>query len=135
MAQRITCYDIEDVRKLTHRYWQFDDGRSLRKDLKSENYIWDEDLTVRKNKELTHQYNDAINAKIKEYQEAKVAYYEQMNKAITEFIVEETKYNNIMLTEAQAQIVWQRVWHDHEDEPWVYLSQYIDFAIAILEVK
>jgi hypothetical protein len=132
MKKVMSCYDTQDVYNLVHQYWQMEDGYKYRKDIKPESHIWDEDITVRQYKEMTAQHNKTIEEKIEQCRADKAAFYQEMSDSIIAFIVDETAYEDKPLTSAQAKVIWQQVWIDHEDEPWAYLSRYIELATKIL---
>lgn len=123
--QKITCsHDIYEetlfIEKNFNNWW------GLSTDKKPENYIWDEDKTVRQNKEQTAKYNAEIDAEIEkrkhEYSEANKA----LRDAIIDYIIADC---NIKCSRAQAEVIWSYCLMQHGDDP----HNYIDDVIALFE--
>lgn len=122
---KITCaHDIYDERLFIEK--NRSNWYSLSRDKKTENYIWDEDKTIRQNKELTAQHNAEIDAEI----EKRKHEYSEANKALREAIIDYIVADcNISCSRAQAEVMWNYCETQHEDEP----HNYIDDVIELFE--
>ena len=122
---KITCaHDIYEERlsiEKNSNIWY-----SLSRNKKPENYIWDEDKTIRQNKELTAQYNAEIDAEIKKRQDTYTIMIALHNKRIYEYIIANC---NVKCSEKQAEIMWKYCETQHEDDP----HNYIDDVIELFE--
>lgn len=130
--QKITCsHDIYDETLFIEK--KFNNWYGLSRDKKPENYIWDEDLTVRQNKEQTAKYNAEIDAEIEkrkhEYSEANKA----LREAIIDYIVDDCKIYNISCSRAQAEVIWNYCETQHEDDPHNYIDDVIELFEKLME--
>ena len=127
--QKITCGDdIYEERRHIEKH--FNTYHSIRKDKKPENYIWDEDKTVRQNKELTTQYNAEIDAEIERCQNAYNSMLNLLNKNIYEYIIDNC---NVKCSEKQAEIIWNYCETQHEDDPHNYIDDVIELFEKFME--
>lgn len=105
----------------------------LSKNKKKEDYIWDEDLTVRQNKERTIQYNNdidsAIQASMREYNESLTNF----NNAVIKYIMEEFQYTDVKCNEAQARIIWSYCICQHEDDAQNWIGDICDLFGKLME--
>ena len=123
--QKITCaHDIYEERLYIEKH--FNSYHSIRRDKKPENYIWDEDKTIRQNKELTAQYNAEIDAEIERCQNAYSTMLALLNIRIYEYIINNC---NVKCSEKQAEIIWNYCETQHEDDA----HNYIDDVIELFE--
>ena len=127
--QKITCaHDIYE--EMLHIEKHFNNWFSLSRDKKPENYIWDEDKTIRQNKELTAQYNAEIDAEIKKRQAAYHTMITLLNKHICEYIIDNC---NVKCSEKQAEIIWNYCETQHEDDPHNYIDDVIELFEKLME--
>ena len=127
--QKITCaHDIYEETLYIEKH--FNNWYSLSRDKKPENYIWDEDLTVRQNKEQTAKYNAEIDAEI----EKRKHEYSEANKALREAIIDYIVADcNIKCSRSQAEIMWTYCAIQHEDDPHNYVDDVIDLFEKLME--
>lgn len=119
---KITCtHDIYEEMLYVEK--NFNTWHSLHRDKKPENYIWDEDMTVRQNREHTIHYNNEIDEEIKRRQETYRTMIALRNKHIYEYIIDNC---NIKCSEKQAEIMWNYCEIQHEDDPHNYIDDIID---------
>lgn len=126
---KITCaHDIYEETRHIEKY--FNTYHSIRRNKKPDNYIWDEDKTIRQNKELTAQYNAEIDAEIKKCQDAYNSMLALLNKHIYEYIIDNC---NVKCSEKQAEIIWNYCETQHEDEPHNYVDDVIELFEKLME--
>ena len=126
---KITCaHDIYENRVFIEK--NFKDWFSLQRDKKRENYIWDEDKTIRQNRELTAQHNAEIDAEIKKRQDAYHMMLALLTKYIYEYIIDTC---NVKCSEKQAEIIWNYCETQHEDEPHNYIDDVIELFEKLME--
>lgn len=95
---------------------------SLRHDKKPDSYIWDEDLTVRQNKEKTAEYNLKIEQKIEQLKRVHDEEHTKFTEAVHKYIKEEFEYTDVSCNDAQAKIIWDYCLVQHEDSAhnWIH---------------
>ena len=127
--QKITCaHDIYEERLFIEK--NFNNWFCLGRDKKPENYIWDEDLTVRQNKEQTAKYNAEIDAEI----EKRKHEYSEANKALREAIVDYIITDcNVKCSRAQAEVIWSYCLMQHGDDPHNYVDDVIELFEKLME--
>lgn len=127
--QKITCsHDIYDETLLIEK--NFNNWYRLSRDKKPENYIWDENLTVRQNKEQTAKYNAEIDTEI----EKRKHEYSEANKALREAIIDYIVDNcNISCSRSQAEVMWNYCRIQHEDDPHNYVDDVIELFEKLME--
>lgn len=126
---KITCaHDIYE--EMLHIEKNFNNWFSLSRDKKPENYIWDEDKTIRQNKELTAHHNAEIDAEIKKRQAAYHTMITLLNKHIYEYIIDNC---NVKCSEKQAEIIWKYCETQHEDDPHNYIDDVIELFEKLME--
>ena len=126
---KITCaHDIYENRVFIEK--NFKDWFSLQRDKKRENYIWDEDKTIRQNRELTAQHNAEIDAEIKKRQDAYYMMLALLNKYIYEYIIDNC---SVKCSEKQAEVIWNYCETQHEDEPYNYIDDVIELFEKLME--
>lgn len=106
---------------------------SLSKEKKKEDYVWDEDLTIRQNREKTIQYNNDIEEEIKKRQAEFSESLENLNNAVIDYIMEEFKYSDVKINRRQAQIIWNFCKIEHEDDAQNWISTMTEFVGNLLE--
>lgn len=127
--QKITCsHDIYDKTLFIEK--NFNTWSSLSRDKKPENYIWDEDKTIRQNKELTAQHNAEIDAEIKKRQDTYRIMIALHNTRIYEYIIDNC---NVICSEKQAEIIWNYCKTQHEDDPHNYIDDVIELFEKLME--
>lgn len=98
---------------------------------KPEGYVFDEDRSVKWNREQVTLYNTDIAAARKEAYEVRNESLRNLDKAVVDYMM---KYEACSDT---PRVVVERVLRqaqaDHDDEWWNYLGRYLDFAEAVLE--
>lgn len=126
---RITCsHDIYE--ECTFIEKTFNNWYALSKDKKPENHIWDEDMTVRQNKEYTIQYNAEIDAEI----DKRKAAYSEANKTLLEAIIDYIiRSCYVKCSRTQASIMWNYCTTQHEDDPHNYIDDIIELFEKLME--
>ena len=127
--QKIICaHDIYE--EMLYIDKNFNNWYSLGRDKKPENYIWDEDLTVRQNKEQTAKYNAEIDAEIEkrkhEYSEANKA----LREAIIDYIVDDC---NVTCSKKQAEVIWNYCKTQHENDAPAYIDDVVELFEKLME--
>ena len=121
----IRCaHDIYEERLVIEK--NFNTWFSLGRDKKPENYIWNEDMTVRQNKELTAKHNAEIAGEIKKRQDGYHIMIALHNKRIYKYIIANC---NVKCSEKQAEVIWNYCETQHEDDP----HNYVDDVIGLFE--
>ena len=105
---------------------------SLKNDKKAEGYVWDEDKTVRENRELTAAHNAAIDAEIQNRQEIFRQALADFEEAVADFIIEELRYDNVQCSKEQAGKIWSFCKQQWEDDPHNYINDVINFYANIM---
>lgn len=125
----ITCaHDIYEETLYIEK--NFNNWFLLSRDKKPENYIWDEDKTIRQNKELTAQYNAEIDAEIKKRQDTYHLMMAVFKKHIYEYIIANC---NVKCSEKQAEVIWNYCETQHEDDPHNYIDDVIELFEKLME--
>ena len=98
---------------------------------KRDNYVFDEDRSVRWNREQVAQYNATLKAKIESVARIRGESLRNLDSDIIEYMMEyeadtstPRKVVEKVLSAAQA---------NHDDDWWNYLSTYLSFAETIME--
>lgn len=127
MEFNIRCpYDIYEAECTVEK---MDSGWKLKRDLlKPEEYVWDENMSVKANREYTQQYNETILKNAKELDDKKIEARNELRKAVLKYIVEE--YD---VTETLADIVWTWCCIHHEDEAHNYISNAMELVDRVME--
>ena len=88
MEFNIRCpHDIYEAECKVER---MDSGWKLKRDLlKPDDYVWDENWTVKANREYTKQYNETVLESAKELDDKQVQARKDLNKAVLKYIMEE----------------------------------------------
>ena len=108
---------------------KMDSGWKLKRDLlKPDDYVWDEDFSVKANREYTKQYNQTILENSKDLDNKKIEARNELRKAILKYIMEE--YD---VTEILADVVWTWCCVHHEDEAHNYISDVMDLIDGVME--
>ena len=108
---------------------RMDSGWKLRRDLvKPEDYVWDEEWSVKANREYTKQYNETVLESAKELDDKQVQARKDLNKAVLKYIMEE--YD---VTEILADIVWSWCCVHHDDEAHNYISDAMELVDSVME--
>lgn len=109
---------------------KMDSGWKLKRDLlKIEDYVWDQNWTVKANREYTKQYNKTIIETAKELDNKKLEVRRELNKAILKYIMEE--YD---VTEILADAVWTWCCVHHDDEAYNYIGDAMDLVDRVMEI-
>jgi LPS sulfotransferase NodH len=99
---------------------------------KPANYVFDEDQTVRWNREQVDIYNQKNSELRREAVELRAQSYRNLDKAVVDYMV---KYEALDTTpRSVVEKVVARTQQDHDDDWWNYLSEYLEFAEDILSV-
>jgi hypothetical protein len=127
MEFNIRCpYDIYEAECTVEK---MDSGWKLKRDLlKPEDYVWDEEMSVKANREYTKQYNETILENAKDLDSKKIEARNELRKAVLKYIMEE--YD---VTEILADIVWTWCCIHHEDEAHHYISDAMDLIDNVME--
>lgn len=127
MEFNIRCpYDIYEAECAVEK---MDSGWKLRRDLlKPDDYIWDENWTVKANRKYTKEYNETIRENAEDLDNKKCEARKELRRAVLKYIVEE--YD---VTEILADIVWTWCCVHHEDEAHNYISDAMDLIDSVME--
>ena len=127
MEFNIHCpYDIFEAEYAVER---MDSGWKLKRDLiKPDDYVWDENLSVKENRECTKQYNESILENAKELDSKKIEARNELRKAVLKYIMEE--YD---VTEILADVVWTWCCIHHEDEAHNYIGDAMELVDSVME--
>ena len=108
---------------------QMDSGWKLKRDLiKPDDYVWDENMSVKANREYTKQYNETIVENAKDLDNKKIEARNALRKAVLNYIMEE--YD---VTEILADVVWTWCCVHHEDEAHNYISDAMELVDSVME--
>lgn len=125
----IDAKDIYDARCAVYRLQNW---YSLKSDKKAETYIWDEDKTVRENKQMTAEYNAKIDAEIARRQQIFKESFQNLEAAIIDYIVEYFEYEDVKCPTEHAEKIWNFCKEQWEDDPHNYISDVCRFYIDIM---
>lgn len=96
-------------------------------------YIFDEELSVKRNRELVEEHN----SRVEDLKRRKRAGQEDLNRQLTYDVVEYIK-ENYNLTETQARLVEMFVYREHHSfmcDYFSYIDTFADFADDIVNIK
>lgn len=99
----------------------------------SDNHVFDENLSVKRNRELAIEHNKHVDEMHAEAQKKQNMLYWQLTDAVIKYIVE-----NYTLTEVQARQVERFVYSEHHafmHDYFSYIDTYAAFAEELLTVK
>ena len=99
---------------------------------KPSTYIFDEEKSVRWNREQVDAYNQKTSELRREAVDRRAQSRRNLDKAIVDYMVEYEA--NSDTPRAVVEKVVARAQQDHEDDWWNYLSDYLDFAEDILSI-
>lgn len=125
---------IDDIRKLYeqgHYTFKLPENADIK--MLPVNYIFDEDLSVRRNRELVEEHN----SRVEDLKRRKRAGQEDLNRQLTYDVVEYIK-ENYDLTEAQARLVEMFVYrekHAFMCDYFSYIDTFAEFADDIANLK
>ena len=97
---------------------------------KSITYIFDEEKSVRWNREQVEAYNKKTAELRREAVECRAQSYRNLDKAVVDYMVEYEA--NSDTPRVVVEKVVARAQQDHDDDWWNYLSEYLEFAEDIL---
>lgn len=118
-----------DICELEWSIEKMNSGRELKRDLlKPDNYVWDEDWSVKANREYTKQYNETVIKNAEDVDNKKIEARNELRKAVLNYIMEE--YD---VTEILADVIWTWCCIHHEDEAYNYISVAMDLVDGIME--
>ena len=96
-------------------------------------HVFDEDKSVKWNREEVERRNQAIRDEWKAAQEAKSESYQHLHEEIYRYIMEESVYS-MQFTRKEAEVIWQQTNRHHDQEPWDWIDEMAetmrDFIIA-----
>ena len=99
---------------------------------KSITHVFDEEKSVRWNREQVEIYNKEISEARREAFECRAKSYRNLDKVVVDYMME---YEALDTTpRAVVEKVVTRAQKDHDDDWWNYLSDYLEFAEEILSV-
>jgi hypothetical protein len=87
-----------------------------------EEHIFDEDQSVRWNREEVARRNAEMKDLVSKVQAAKEESYECLYTEIYRYIMEESVYD-VSFTEAEARVIWQHVNKHHDANPWDWIDE------------
>ena len=126
----LTCSD--DIRNSLQKLYGLQNWYSYKNQKKPDNYVWDEDKTVRENKAMTASHNAEVDAEIARRQE----FYRQacikFEEAVTEYIIEDLRYDNVSCSKEQARKIWNFCQQQWEDDPHNYIHDVINFYAELM---
>lgn len=111
---------------------EFHNWHSLKSQKKKIDYIWDEDLTIRQNRELTAQHNATIDEEIKAMQAKYNEAEEEYNAAVIKYIKEQFDYTDVNCNDAQARIIWSFCLTNHEENPHEWIEDIVGLYIDMI---
>ena len=98
---------------------------------KSITHVFDEEKSVRWNREQVEIYNKEISELRREAVECRAKSYRNLDKVVVDYMVEYEASDTT--PRAVVEKVVSRAQKDHADDWWNYLSEYLEFAEEILE--
>ena len=98
---------------------------------KSITYVFDEEQSVKWNREQVELYNAGLAAARKGAYELRNESLRNLDKAVVNYMVENEASSDT--PRAIVELVLRRAQADHDDEWWNYLGRYLDFAEAVLK--
>lgn len=98
---------------------------------KSITYVFDEEKSVRWNREQVEAYNLKASELRREAVELRAQSLRNLNQAVIEYMLEYEALDTTPKTVVEC--VLARAQKDHDDDWWNYLSDYLEFAEDILE--
>ena len=92
-------------------------------------HVFDEDKSVKWNREEVERRNQAMHDEWKAAHEAKGESYQYLYEEIYRYIMEESIYG-VHFTHKEAEVIWQQTNRHHDHEPWNWVD---DMAETIHE--
>ena len=126
---------IDDIRKRYNAgYYTYKDpvGRDRMTKL-PEDYVFDENLSVKRNRELIKEHNDEVERFMLIKREKQADLYRKLTEDVVSYIME-----NYALTEAQARIVEMWVYNEKHSfmcDYFSYIDTFAEFADTIANLK
>ena len=88
-------------------------------------HVFDEDKSVKWNREEVDRRNQVIHDEWKSAMEAKNESYQNLDEAIYKYIMEESVYGR-RFTYNEAKAIWQHTLNHHDSEPWSWVDEMAD---------
>ena len=118
-----TAHDIYKIReKIEDTYSWY----KLSKEKKPLDHVWNEDWSVRQNREYTENHNASIDTKVAEMKEAYHNARKELETSICKFIQESCAF---AITKAQSEAIWNWCVYRFEDDA----HNYIDTVLDLIE--
>lgn len=124
--------DIQEIKK---EYFNGNRYKQLRPTLKtySEGYVFDENLTVKENRELVTKHNEEYRKEAKQLNKENVRKLNLFTEDVVEYIVDEYHFNK-----AQAKSIEQKVYSKYNDSMYDYfgtIDEVCDWIREILDMN
>ena len=91
----------------------------------AETHVFDEDKSVKWNREEVERRNQAIHDEWKAAQEAKGESYQNLYEAIYKYIMDEAVFGR-HFTYNEAKAIWQQTYNHHDQNPWDWVDEMAD---------
>ena len=98
---------------------------------KSVGYVFDEDRSVKWNREQVELYNNDLAAEREEAYRVRRESLSNLDDAVIEYMHEYEAKSDTPIEVLRTVLTYARM--AHEDEYWNYLGQYLEFAEAVIE--
>ena len=131
---KLTCgEDIEVARKTIYSANPTPDRKKF-----PENHVFDEDKSVRWNREEVARINAEIEDRISQHRWDLYHSEQNLHNSVIDYIVDyfrggDSRINNFDRGEAEA--IWSRVQSTHDDDAHLYLDEYLDLIDTVLTLN
>ena len=91
----------------------------------SPDHVFDENQTVKWNREEVERRNQAIHDEYRKAMEAKSQSYTNLYEEIYRYIMEESVFGR-RFTYNEAKVIWQQAYNHHDNNPWDWVDEMAD---------
>lgn len=132
VIKRFNLNNPHDIYEARCAVYKLQNWYSLSSNKKLDTYVWDEDKTVRENRELTVKHNAEIDAEIERRKLIFKESFENLEAAIIDYIMDEFEYEDIKCSKETAEKIWIFCKEQWEDDPHNYISDMCRFYRSIM---
>lgn len=132
VIKKFELEDSTDIYNAMCAVYKLQNWHALKNEKKTENHVWDEDKTVRENRQITAQHNANIETEIKRRQEVYAESMRNLETAIINYIMEYFEYEDVKCSSEHAEKIWTFCKQQWEDDPHNYISDVCQFYINIM---
>jgi hypothetical protein len=126
-------YCADDINRHRATVYKLQNWYGLNRDKKKEDFVWDEEKSVRWNREETQRFNDEIDIKIEKLQQEYREACELLETAIADYIIDDLIYEGITISKEKAIAIWRWLECEHDDDAANWLSCVLELVAKVMK--